>query len=179
MSTPGEAQARNPIRPEGERDPDRGPARAGIAVGLVAGGAMLAFAAAAAVHADHAPWRPLALAASTFSDAALDGGPLHLAVGALLWAAVSVGLALLYASFVPRDHPFASAAVIGVGYATAVLGVMASIVLPRVNPAMREAWAAAGGGWVVAFAIYGVALGLVPLVRRGGATVGPPRLRRA
>lgn len=180
MTTVTRQQGPGASRPgDGEVADTRGAVRAGVVVGLIAGAAMLLVVAAAGVRADHAPWHPLALAASTFARDAIAGGAGHLAVGALLWAVVSVALALLYASFVPRDHPFASAAAIGVGYATAVLGLMASIVLPRVNPAMRAAWAAAGGAWVVAFAIYGVALGLVPLLRRRWSAAAPARLRRA
>jgi hypothetical protein len=127
---------------------------------------MLAWMVAASALADLSPARPLSLTAATFSRDAVEGGLATALVGALIWAAVSVALALLYGAFMPRDFPFVSAAIIGVGYAFVVLGVAASAVLPRVNPAMRAAMPEIGGAWVLAFAAFGVALGVIPVLRR-------------
>lgn len=139
--------------------------RAATAAGLVAGAAMLVSAGAGAALAGLPPSRPLALtAAAVARDGA--GGLGTLLLGALLWAGVSVALALLFATFVPRDFPFASTALLGVGYAFAVLAVTTAAVLPRVNPEMRAAMSESGGAWVLAYAAFGVALGLVPVLRR-------------
>lgn len=140
---------------------------ASIAVGLLAGAAMLVCAALGAAMAELPASRPLALTAAMFTDSdALDAGPGALLAGGLLWATVSVGLALLYAPLVPRDFPFVSAAVVGAAYAFFAMAVLTSAVLPRVNPAMRAGMPDFGGAWVLAYAVFGVALGLVPAFRR-------------
>jgi hypothetical protein len=149
----------------GERRESHEVLRAGIVAGLFAGGVMLVWAGAGAALADLPPFRPLSLSAATFLDEGAEG-PGALLVGALLWAAVSVGLALLFAAFVPRDFPFVSAALLGVGYSFVVLAVVASQALPRLNPEMRAAMPESGGAWVLAYAAYGAALGVVPMLRR-------------
>lgn len=139
----------------------------GIVVGLLAGTAMLACAALGAAMAELPASRPLALTAAMFTDSeASEAGPGALVAGGLLWAAVSVGLALLYAPLVPRDFPFVSAAMVGAAYALFAMAVLTSVVLPRVNPVMRAGVADFGGAWVLACAVFGVALGLVPAIRR-------------
>lgn len=140
---------------------------ASIVVGLLAGAAMLVCAALGAAMAELPASRPLALTAAIFTGSdALNAGPGALIAGGLLWAAVSVGLALLYAPLVPRDFPFVSAAVVGAAYAFFAMAVLTSAVLPRVNPVMRAGMPDFGGAWVLAYAVFGVALGLVPAFRR-------------
>jgi hypothetical protein len=148
-----------------EQPASNGAVRAGVVAGLGAGAAMLVFVAASAARADLSPARPLALTASLARDA-VSAGPGSLVAGALLWAAVSVALALVYVMVVPRDFPYASAALLGVGYSFIVLAVMASVVLPRVNPVMREAMPEIGGSWVLAYVVYGMVLGFVPALRQ-------------
>lgn len=140
---------------------------AGIAGGLFAGAVMMAFAAVAAASGGLPPSRPLELVAATFAGrAALEGGVTVLLAGALLWAAVSAALGLLYAGVVPRDFPFASAALLGLGYSFFLVGIMMSVVLPRVNPVMRAEMPAMGGAWVLAYGVFGVALAGIPMLRR-------------
>ncbi len=140
---------------------------AAVAVGLLAGAAMLACAALGAVRAELPASRPLALTAAMFIGGdGLDAGPGAIAAGGLLWAIVSVALALPYAFLLPRDFPFVSAAVVGASYAFVAMAVVTSLVLPRVNPAMRAGMTDFGGAWVLAYAVFGIALGLVPALRR-------------
>ncbi|HYG66909.1 MAG TPA: hypothetical protein VD838_04590 [Anaeromyxobacteraceae bacterium] len=153
-------------RVEREHAESDGLVRAGVVTGLLAGTLMLAWAMAGAALADLPATRPLAATAATFGGDAATIGPGGILAGALIWAGVSVALALLFAMFVPADFPFGSAAPIGVGYAFAVLAVMAGAVLPRVNPDMRRAFAESGGAWVLAFTVFGVSLGLLPAIRR-------------
>lgn len=137
---------------------------AAVVAGLLAGAAMLAWAALSAWAADAPPARPLALAAATFAgDASGLGAVLG---GAVVWAAVSVLLALLFGAIIPRDYPFVSAALMGVAYAFVLLGVVTSSALPRWNPDLLAAMVDAGGAWVLAFAAFGVALGVLPSLRR-------------
>lgn len=140
---------------------------AAVAAGLLAGAAMLACAAVGAVMAELPASRPLALAAAMFTSGdGLSAGPGAIAAGGLLWALVSVALALPFAPLLPRDFPFVSAAVVGVSYAFIAMAVVTSVVLPRVNPAMRAGMTDFGGTWVLAYAVFGIALGLVPALRR-------------
>lgn len=134
----------------------------GVVGGLLAGTAMLAWCVAAGGVA-----RPLELAAAAFfgSDA-LEGGAAVLVAGGLLWAATSVALALPFAWVVPRDFPFASAAIMGIGYSFFAMAFATSVVLPRVNPLMRAEMPETGGAWVLAYVVFGVGLGLIPRLRR-------------
>jgi hypothetical protein len=140
---------------------------AGIAGGLFAGGAMMAFVAAAAAAAGLPPTRPLELAAATFAGrAALEGGVVVLLAGALLWAVVSAALGLLYAAVVPADFPLPSAAMVGLGYSFFLIAIVTPVVLPRLNPVMRAEMPEMGGAWVLAYGVFGVALAIVPWLRR-------------
>jgi hypothetical protein len=140
---------------------------AGVVAGLLAGAAMLACAAVGAVMAELPPSRPLALAAAMLTGGdAQDAGAGAVAAGGLLWAIVSVALALPYASLLPRDFPLVAAAVVGASYAFVAMAVVTSVVLPRVNPAMRAGMTEFGGAWVLAYAVFGIGLGLIPTLRR-------------
>jgi hypothetical protein len=43
---------------------------------------------------------------------------------------------------------------------------MTTSVLPSVNPTMRAEMPAMGGAWVLAYGVFGVALGVIPMLRR-------------
>jgi hypothetical protein len=140
---------------------------AGITGGLFAGAAMMAFAVIAAASGGLTASRPLELVAATFlGRAALEGGAMVLLSGALLWAVVSAALGLLYAVVVPRNFEFSPAAVMGVGYSFFLIAIMTTSVLPSVNPTMRAEMPAMGGAWVLAYGVFGVALGVIPMLRR-------------
>jgi hypothetical protein len=140
---------------------------AGVTGGLLSGAAMLAWLAASAASAGLPATRPLALAAATFlGEDAVDGGAGAVLLGALLWAVVSVVFALPWTLLVPRDFPFPSAAILGVGYMLIVLGLTVSWALPAVNPTMRAAMRDLGGAWAIAYGLFGLGLGFVPLLRR-------------
>ena len=47
-----------------------------------------------------------------------------------------------------------------------MLAVVTSVVLPRVNPLMRAVMVETGGAWVLAYAVFGVMLGFIPVFRR-------------
>jgi hypothetical protein len=150
----------------GERQEPNDFLYASVIGGIVSGAAMLAFLVANAARADLHPLRPLVLTAAMFGGEAAEPGPGSLVLAGLLWAVVSVGLALLYAAMVPRYFPIASAAMIGVGYVFFVLMAMNSWVLPSLNPQMREGLQETGGAWVLAYFVFGVALGAIPAIRR-------------
>jgi polyferredoxin len=140
---------------------------AAITGGLLAGAAMMAWMAAGAALGELSPSHPLEVASAAFTGRdPVGAGPGGLVSGALLWALVSVALALLYAQIVPRDFPFAPAALVGAGYSWFVMALMTSVVLPWVNPLMRAAMAELGGTWVFGYAVFGILLGFIPVFRR-------------
>lgn len=139
----------------------------GGSAGLLAGALMLAFMVAAAATAGLTPAWPLKLTAGTLMGPdALEEGAAAALLGLVLWAVVSTALGILFAAITPRDYSFPSAAVVGLGYALLVMPIMVTLVLPRVNPTMRAEMPAAGGAWVLAYAVFGLLLGLVPRFRR-------------
>ncbi len=140
---------------------------ASAVAGLLAGAVMLASAALGGTWSGLPASSPLALTAAIFTESgSTEAGAGALVAAALLWAAVSVGLALLYAPIVPRDFPFVSAAVVGAAYALVAMAVVTSAVLPRVNPTMRAGMTDSGGAWVIAYVVFGLVLGLLPGIRR-------------
>jgi hypothetical protein len=139
----------------------------GVGAGLIAGAAMIAVAMVSAARADLAPARPLELVGATFvGREGLEAGAPALLYGALLWVVVSVALGLLFAAMIPRDFPPVSAAILGLGYSLLVLAIMSSVVLPWVNPTMRAAMPEMGGAWVIAYVVFGLALGSVAPLRQ-------------
>jgi hypothetical protein len=139
----------------------------GVAAGLLAGAAMLVWAMGSAALADLPLTHPLELTGATFVGRdGMDGGAPVLLYGVLLWLVVSAALGLAFAAMVPRDFPFVSGAILGIGYSFLVLAVMTSVVLPRLNPTMRAEMPATGGAWVLAYVVFGVVLGLAPRLRR-------------
>ncbi|HEU4382951.1 MAG TPA: DUF6789 family protein [Anaeromyxobacteraceae bacterium] len=150
----------------------RGAVASGIASGLLGGAAMALFLAAAASAAGVPARQVLEAIGTTFVGAGGLGGAERALYGAALHALVAVAAGLAYTAVVPRDLPPASAAVVGVGYALFLAGIMTSVVVPLVNPGFREAAQPIGGSWVMAHAVYGAVLGLW-YARRGRAAGGP------
>lgn len=140
---------------------------AGAGMGVVAGAAMMAWMAVVMAIRDTSPSRPLALVGATLlgPDAA-DGGAGVLLAGGLLWVVVSAALAIPFSAIASRDFPFASAAIVGIGYSFVVMAIVTMVVLPLVNPLMRAEMRAAGGAWVLGYIIFGVGLGFIPGLRR-------------
>ena len=120
-------------------------------------GFLILAAAATGMDALHAM---RAIGATFVGPEALLGGAGSLAYGALLHAATSIAFGLLFVAILPIDLPPLGAAALGTGYAMFVLGIMASAVVPSVNPVFRAQMQPIGGSWVIAHALYGCALGL-------------------
>jgi hypothetical protein len=144
----------------------------GATSGLLGGAVMALFLMLAAGVAG-TPWlQPLAAVGTTLVGAEAPGAG-SAAWGAALHALTSVALGLGFAAIVPRDLPPVSAAVVGAGYAFFAMGIMASLVVPLVSPAFATAAQPAGGAWVVAHALFGMALGLSWARRRQAGPRGP------
>jgi hypothetical protein len=145
---------------------------AGATSGLLGGAVMALFLMLAAGVAG-TPWlQPLAAIGTTFVGAEAPGAGAA-AWGAALHALTSAALGLGFAAIFPRDLPPVSAAVVGAGYAFLAMAIMASLVVPLVNPAFAAAAQPAGGAWVVAHALFGTALGLSWARWRRAGAPGP------
>ena len=132
----------------------------GIVSGLLGGAAMALFLAAAASAAGMPARHVLEAIGATFVEAGALGGMGQVLGGAVLHALVAVAAGLAYAAVVPRDLPPSCAAVLGLGCALFLAGIMMSLVVPLANPGFREQAQPLGGSWVVGHALYGVVLGL-------------------
>ena len=154
----------------------RGALAAGIFSGLLAGAVMAAFMVAAASGAGMPPAELPKAIGTTFVGAGALGETALIVYATALHALASVVVGLAYAAVVPRDLPPASAAVLGLGYALFVAGIMASLVLPTVNPGFLEHVQPVGGSVVIGHVLYGIALGLshrfLGSVPRGNAAGG-------
>jgi len=138
---------------------------------------MAIFLVAAAIRAGMPGLYPLKVIGATFvGPEALGRGSGPVLYGAALHALTSIALGLVFAGLVPRELPPLCGVVVGMGYALLAAGIMASLVVPAVNPAFRGEMQPIGGSWVIAHALFGLALGLSHALSgrapRGGAA-GP------
>lgn len=139
---------------------------AGGAAGVAGGIVMILWMILAAVVDDRGPLSALEPIGLTFlGDSAVEGTPLVTVWGIFLHLAVAAAFGVLFTAMLGPGFPFGSAFIIGVGYAWVILSVAASLVLPVVNPTLRDHMPALGGAWVIASALYGAALGLGPPLR--------------
>jgi hypothetical protein len=139
---------------------------AGILSGIAAGLAMMAVAMIASAGQHVSPLLPLqAIGESFVGPEALEGVP-EAAFGLLVHLLVSVILGILFAAIVPRDFGTTCAMGLGVGLTLFAMGFMMSTFVPWVNPGFRGHLQVIGGSWVLAHAVFGVTVGLVPTLRR-------------
>jgi hypothetical protein len=128
--------------------------------------AMAAVAMVGAAVVGIAPSSPLALIGESFvGPEALAGGG-KVAYGVLVHVVTSLAFALLFVGVVPRDYRAGSALGVGVGFAMFGLMFMMSVVVPWANPGFRSGMQEIGGTWVIAHAVFGLALGTTPALRR-------------
>ena len=144
---------------------------AGGGAGLVGGVLMMLWMILAALVDDRGALSALRPIGLTFlGDSAVEGTPLVTAWGIFLHLAVAAALGVPLAAMLAPGFPYGSGFVIGVGYAWVLMAVAAALVLPAVNPTLRDHMPALGGAWVIACALYGAAVGAGPALR--------PRARR-
>jgi hypothetical protein len=140
---------------------------AGLAVGVLGGAAMALFMVFAAAVNGLEPLAPLEAMGETFTDQdAPHGRPSFLVYGIFLHLAVASLVAILFLAMTPTEFTTTCAAVTGIGFTVLVMATMSMVVLPAANPELRAAMPALGGSWVIAHALYGVALGFGPGLRR-------------
>lgn len=150
---------------------------AGVTAGIAGGGAMAAFLLV------WSAWRgPSALAAVQamgglfYGRGAVGGGGGPIFWGLAIHFAVSVALGVLFAAVVHRQTDPLAAVTGGLLYGLAVWAVMTFVVVPIVDPALREFVSDRMFGWLAAHVPFGIALGVAPQLRR--LARGEPPVRR-
>lgn len=145
----------------------RGRVPGGTAAGLVAGLAMLLAAAIGSAAEGLGVGLPARLVAATwYGVPALVGGPLVIAVGIATHLAGAALLGIAFAGL-GRGRRARTAAGYGLVFGVAVWAVMTHVVLPLVNPVMRDRVVGlTPGWWLVQHLVFGGALFLTPLLRR-------------
>lgn len=157
-----------------EVDPDavstgRSVVLAGVVAGVVGGVVMAAYLVLAAALQDMEPFTALALMGATFRDAAAPaGGAGSLLLGVSLHLGVSALIGLLFALILPRDFTRGSAAFICIGLSFMVMAFMTSLIVPAVNPVLKDGFHDLGGSWVIAHVLFGLTAGYtVQRLRQG------------
>jgi hypothetical protein len=139
---------------------------AGGAAGLAGGVLIILFMMLAALLDDRSALSALRPVGLTFlGDSAVEGTPLVTAWGIFVLLVVSALFGMVFTTLLAPGFPYGSSFVIGVGYAWVLMSVAAALVLPLVNPTLRDHMPALGGAWVIAHALYGVAVGAGPPLR--------------
>lgn len=162
----GGAATRTGVELEGAGSAARELVVAGAAVGLGGGALMALWLAASAAVVGIPPLSPLRRIGLTFlGPEAVEGDPAVLAFGIFLHLVVSAVLGVVFTWILPTGFPYGGAAVVALGFAWVAMAVATSLVLPAVNPALREQMPALGGSWVAAHAVYGLAVGAGPWLR--------------
>jgi hypothetical protein len=133
----------------------------GLAAGVLGGLAMAAWMMASAAYEGLEPLAPLLPFGETFAGSEPRGpGYGNLLLGLAFHFAMSAFVGVLFTAILPRTFPPGSAAVVCVGFTFVVMAFMSSLILPAVNPALREDMPRLGGSWVLAHAAYGATVGV-------------------
>lgn len=104
---------------------------------------------------------------ATFMGAdATGGGFVTTLYGFGLHIVASAAFGVLFTAFLPADSTPRQAVARGLGFAMIILLTMTFIVTPIINPILRNAVATLPKSWIIQHALFGVSLGLVPLIWR-------------
>jgi hypothetical protein len=144
----------------------------GAAAGLLGGTLMAVFVVFAAAETGMPAMYPLQVIGATVVGAGfMERAAVAIVTGVALHAVVATGFGVLLAMLFPRGVNITCGAVLGIGYAFLVMGIMASVVVPAANPLFRAEMQPIGGAWVIAHALLGATGGTVLAVVRRAATV--------
>lgn len=143
---------------------------AGAVAGMIGGILMAAFAMMYAEMTGMGLLAPLHMIGATFAGPeALVGGGGVLLYGLILHMMTSAAWGALFAVLLPRGATAAAATGWGVLFALVALVVMYFGVLPWANPTMFTRVPMMIGAFIVEHLLFGVGLGLTPVLERRGA----------
>lgn len=139
----------------------------GAIAGIAAGVAMSFWAVLTSI------WHGVGLLASfeligaTFmGSGAVSSGLGMILYGLVVHTLMSAALGVLFTLLLPKDISCGQACAAGLAYGLAVMLAMTFVITPVVNPVMRAAVTLLPKSWLIQHALFGVALGLVPLLWR-------------
>jgi hypothetical protein len=139
----------------------------GAVAGIAAGVAMSFWAVLTSIWHGVGLLSSFELIGATF----MGSGPVGTGLGMILYGflvhtLMSAALGILFTLLLPKDISCRQACAGGVAYGLAVMLAMTFVITPIVNPVMREAVTLFPKSWLIQHALFGVALGLVPLLWR-------------
>ncbi len=140
----------------------------GAVAGLVGGIGMIAWLAIFGLFVDGVGLLgvPKLIGATFYGRAALGPGFGAAWWGLVLHMAVSIGFGVLFAAVAKRElDPMVEVAG-AIVYGLFLWLVLTFVVMPAVDPVMREWIPRLSSGWFGAHVVYGACLGLVPQLRR-------------
>jgi hypothetical protein len=148
--------------------------KSGALAGIVGGILMAVWAMIATSALGLGPLVVPQLIGATFQGPeALVRGAGTVALGLVVHLLVSAGFGVLFATLVRRDTPLGVGMLAGVAYAMALFVLMTFIVVPVVNPVMSNRVSMMVGTTLIMHLLYGIGVGLTPLIRRGLADIRP------
>jgi hypothetical protein len=140
----------------------------GITCGMLGGVVMAVATMAYTASIGEGFWAPMKFIAAAFLGVnALVGGAGVVLVGLALHLVVSAAWGILYALVARRDALPGPSLVLGLVASVIILVVMSFIVMPICDPTMWARVNLMWGMWIVAHLLFGLALALVPTLRRG------------
>lgn len=150
---------------------------AGVVAGIAGGSAMAAFLLVWSAWRGRGMFSVVqAMGGLFYGHSAVGGGGGPIFWGLAIHFALSIALGVLFAAIVSRQMDPLAAVSGGLFYGLAVWAAMTFVVVPLVDPTLRELVADGMFGWLAAHVPFGIALGVAPQLRR--LARGEPALRR-
>ena len=139
----------------------------GAVAGIAAGVAMSFWAVLTSIWHGVGLLSSFELIGATFmGSGAVSTGLGMILYGFVVHTLMSAALGVLFTLLLPKTISCGQACAAGVAYGLAVMLAMTFVITPLVNPVMREAVTLLPKSWLIQHALFGVALGLVPLLWR-------------
>lgn len=138
----------------------------GAVAGITAGVAMSFWAVLTSIWHGVGLMSSFELIGATFLGSAPLSGLGVILYGLVVHTLMSAALGVLFTLLLPKDTTCRQACAAGVAYGVAVMLAMTFVIMPIVNPVMREAVTLFPKSWFIQHVLFGVALGVVPMLWR-------------
>ncbi|MGA9523086.1 MAG: hypothetical protein WBV82_16580 [Myxococcaceae bacterium] len=137
----------------------------GALAGLFGGLLVAAFAVLACGNMGIYLLEPFRWMGASFQGMQPGAGAATVLFGVLLHVIMSALFGVLFAAIVRRDLRIEVALLIGMAYGAALMVLMTFIVIPLVNPFLREQVRLMEGPWIIGHLMYGACLASLPALR--------------
>lgn len=139
----------------------------GALAGIIGGVIMAMFVMIVAAVKGMGFLMPLKLIGATlFGKDAMADGVGVLLVGLMIHMIASIGWGILFTAVFQRALSVANGIPIGAIFGIIVWAIMTFVVLPLVNPIMRQSVSMMPGAWFIEHLLFGMGAGLAPLLNR-------------